>query len=214
MPYARAAGRVLWFWLWTFAARACRLWSRAIAKAKATPRMTLSPLPLWSVALMLALTGCTPAPLPLAAPEPTLAGEIRQAAPKPAPGACWARQTRPAVIETVTEHVQASAERRDPTTGTVTRPASYRTETRQRIVEARAEQWFRTPCPEALTPDLIATLQRALKARGVYRGTVSGVMDASTKAAVRAWQTPRGLNSATLSLRAARDLGLLAWDGQ
>ncbi len=175
--------------------------------------MTHLSQPLWSFALMLALTACTPAPLPLAAPEPTLAGEIRLTAPMPAPGVCWARQTRPAVIETVTEHVQASAERRDPLSGTVTKPASYRTETRQRIVEARAEQWFRTPCPDALTPELIATLQRALKARGVYRGTVSGVMDSSTMAAVRAWQTPRGLNSAALSLRAARDLGLLAWDG-
>ncbi|WP_415182254.1 peptidoglycan-binding domain-containing protein [Phaeovulum sp.] len=80
-----------------------------------------------------------------------------------------------------------------------------------RLTEPRAERWFRTPCPKEMTQDLIATLQRALKVRGAYHGPVSGVMDTRTSAAVRAWQTPRGLNSAILSWRAAQELGLLPW---
>lgn len=165
------------------------------------------------LALAAALAACTaPPPLPGAPPLPTLAAEIRQNPPRPADGECWARQTRPAVIETVTEQVRLRPEQRDLASGAVISPASYRTVTQQRIVGERVEQWFRVPCPEMLTPELIGTLQRALKARGVYRGAATAVMDTPTLRAVRAWQAPRGLDSATLSLRAARDLGLLAWD--
>jgi peptidoglycan hydrolase-like protein with peptidoglycan-binding domain len=52
-------------------------------------------------------------------------------------------------------------------------------------------------------------LQRALRARALYRGEISGVMDARTRAAVRRLQEPQGLDSGILSLAAARQLGLL-----
>ncbi|PKP71622.1 MAG: peptidoglycan-binding protein [Alphaproteobacteria bacterium HGW-Alphaproteobacteria-4] len=172
------------------------------------------PRPLAAALCALALVAaCTPEPpLPQAAPAPTLAGEISLRAPRPAEGACWAHQIRPAVIETVTEQVQVRPEQRDPSTGAVTRAASFRTETRQQIVSDQIPIWFRTLCDEQMTPDFIASLQRALRARGLYRGLASGDLDSATIRALGAYQTPRGLPSATLALATARELGLIAWE--
>lgn len=71
---------------------------------------------------------------------------------------------------------------------------------------------FEALCPAALTPERIATLQRALAARGLHAGPVTGRMDAATADAVRAFQRRQGLDSATLSLAAARALGIVAHD--
>lgn len=169
--------------------------------------------PLAAALCALALAACTPAPpLPDAAPGPTLAAEVRLGAPKATEGACWASQIRPAVIETITEQVLVRPEQRDPTTGVITRAAAFRTETRQQIVSDQTPIWFRTPCAETLTPDFIATLQRALRARGLLRGPVSGELDIATTRALSAYQTARGLPSGTLALATARELGLIAWE--
>ena len=173
----------------------------------------LRPFALATAALALAACSGAP-PAPLAAPGPTLAAELRLRAPAPAEGTCWANQIRPAIIETVTEQVLLRPEQRDPATGVVTRPASFRTETRQQIVSDQTPIWFRTPCPETLTPDMVATLQRALKARGLYRGFISGQLDAATARALGSYQTARGLPSSTLALATLRELGLLAYETQ
>ncbi|WP_330696677.1 peptidoglycan-binding domain-containing protein [Fontisubflavum oceani] len=77
----------------------------------------------------------------------------------------------------------------------------------------RRELWFETPCQaEIRDPDFIASLQRALAARDLYRGPANGVMDARTRRAIRAFQEPQGLNSPILSMAAARQLGLVVWD--
>jgi hypothetical protein len=122
-------------------------------------------------------------------------------------GRCYARDVAPAVIETVTEQtlVQPAQLGSD---GSVLYPAVYRTEKRQKIVRPRKELWFEIPCEEDLTPDFIASLQRALAARGFYHGAVTGKIDARTRRAVRAYQRQFGLDSAVLSLAAARRLGL------
>jgi peptidoglycan hydrolase-like protein with peptidoglycan-binding domain len=59
--------------------------------------------------------------------------------------------------------------------------------------------------------EFIGSLQRALKSRGLYRGTLTGVMDAKTKKSVRWFQKRHGLNSNILSLEAARQLGLVSY---
>ncbi|MGO4854310.1 peptidoglycan-binding domain-containing protein [Phaeovulum sp. W22_SRMD_FR3] len=146
------------------------------------------------------------------AEEMSLAGQIELKEPTPQPGVCYVIQTKPAVFETTTEQIQVSAERRDPKTGEVIRPARYRTETRQRMVSARVPQWFRTPCLEQLTDDGIATLQRALQARGVFRGEITGRYDRATQRAVHVWQKARGLDSGKLSFQLARELGLVPWE--
>ena len=124
-------------------------------------------------------------------------------------GECWASSVTPAVIETVTEQVLVSDEVRD-ATGTVVEPASYRTQTQQRMVQDREEVWFRAPCPAEQSVQFVASLQRALKARGLYLMPVTGEMDADTAEAVRRFQAARGLDSPVLSLAAAQELGLTA----
>lgn len=182
--------------------------------------MTPKPLrhgPLTGLALAV-LAGCSGAPkMPatLAEVGRGLAPEVvythRDGPPGAAPGTCWGQDVTPAHVETVTEHfvVQPPELTAD---GSVRSPAVYRTETRQRIVREREEVWFRTPCPDEVTPELVETLQRALAARGVYGGPVTGQMDAPTRRAVRAFQRPQGLDSGLLSLAAARQLGIVAFD--
>ncbi|RKF13618.1 peptidoglycan-binding protein [Roseovarius spongiae] len=141
--------------------------------------------------------------------EPDLLPSAAEAPPGAAPGTCWGKAVTPAVIETVTDHVmlQPAEVLED---GTVVKPAAYRTETRQAIVQDRRVTWFETPCAADRTPEFVASLQRALRARGLYRGTITGEMDAPTRAAVRRYQAPEGLDSGVLSLSSARRLGLVA----
>ena len=129
--------------------------------------------------------------------------------PNAEPGKCWGRDTTPAVFETVTENIllQPAEIGSD---GTVRSAPVYKTETRQAIVRERTDIWFETPCEADLTPEFISSVQRALAARGFYRGMVTGAMDARTLRAIRAFQAPQGLNSAILSTAAARQLGLVA----
>lgn len=126
------------------------------------------------------------------------------------PDACHGQDVTPAVIETVTEQVMLQPAQIG-SDGTVLYPAVYKTETRQAIVQERRELWFETPCGAELTPEFVASLQRALKVRGVYRGAITGEMNARTRRAIRAFQKPQGLDSAILSTAAARQLGLVAF---
>lgn len=128
---------------------------------------------------------------------------------KDASGRCFGRDVTPAVIETVTEQVLV----RPPemaADGSVTTPASFRTVTRQEITQERREVLFETICPEDLTPEFVASLQRALQARGHYRGPISGVMDASTALAIKAFQRIDSHDSPLLDIETARRLGLIA----
>ena len=79
------------------------------------------------------------------------------------------------------------------------------------VVEERRELWFETPCRSEMTPEFVASLQRALKVRGHYQGPISGEMTARTRRAIRSFQKPQGLDSAILSKAAARQLGLVAY---
>ncbi|MFC3615235.1 peptidoglycan-binding protein [Lutimaribacter marinistellae] len=161
-------------------------------------------------AALCAVLGCTPAMPDLDALAEPQVSRLEQAAPPgAAAGTCWGKHVTPGIFETVTEQVvlQPAEVLSD---GTVVRPASYKTETRQRIVRERRETWFETPCPAQMTPEFVASVQRALAARGLYRGHVSGEMDARTRAAVRRFQKPEGLDSGILSLASARKLGLVA----
>lgn len=158
------------------------------------------------------LAGCQTGGVPKAPGQTDLAAEVvrldRPGPPLRPEGACWESDVTPAVIETVTEQIVVTPEMRD-ATGQVVTPATYRTDTRARIVREREEVWFRAPCPAEVTVDFVASLQRALKARGYYLLPVTGALDAGTRDAVRRFQADRGLDSPRLSLAAAQDLGLL-----
>ena len=169
--------------------------------------------PALRLALALGLAACAPALPPPA--EADLAAALLPRSgdtpPDTPEDACWAGDVTPAVIETVTEQVQATPERRA-ADGTLIAAATFRTETYQKIVSERRSVWFQTPCPEAYTVEFVATVQRALKARGLYLLPVTGEIDAATRAAIRAWQRPRGLDSDRLALATARALGIVATD--
>lgn len=124
-------------------------------------------------------------------------------------GTCRASDLRPAIYEHVMGEVQVvQAEIAED--GTVVRPPIYRKAPVPRLVRERGEITFEAPCPEQMTVEFIASVQRALAARGYFSGNVSGALDAPTTAAIRTYQSERGLNSAQLSLETARALGLVA----
>ncbi|WP_147103847.1 peptidoglycan-binding domain-containing protein [Tateyamaria sp. syn59] len=134
---------------------------------------------------------------------------LASAPPGAAPGTCWGKSVTPAVIETVTRKVllqpaQISSD------GRVQTPPIYKTETRQEVVQPRRETWYEIICEDDVTPDFIASVQRALEARGLYTGPITGEMDARTRAAIGRYQSAEGLESKALSIAAARKLGLVA----
>lgn len=166
-----------------------------------------------SSALLCLLTGCA-APyetVSMAAfEEPNLVHTRSTPPPGADEGSCWGKQVTPAKVETVTHQIQLQpAEVRSD--GSVSAPAVYKTETRQAIVKERRELWFETPCAPELTPEFVSSLQRALKARSHYRGPITGYIDARTHKAIKSYQSEQGLDSAILSLAAARKLGLIAY---
>lgn len=158
--------------------------------------------PLW-LAISLGLISCMPAS-PIS-DSPAIADHAPAGA---AEGTCWHRNTSPAVIETITEQVLVQPAKLD-ALGQITQPAVFRTITRQDIVQPRRDSWIEIPCPDQITPEFVASVQRALRARGYYRGAITGQMDRSTRIALRRYQTDAGLNSSALSLDTARQLGLI-----
>jgi peptidoglycan hydrolase-like protein with peptidoglycan-binding domain len=122
---------------------------------------------------------------------------------------CWGKTVSPAVVQTVEEQVQIKPAKVN-ADGTIAAPPEYRRTTRQEIVSPRRDNWFETPCDDVLTPEFVATLQRALSARGFYAGVATGLLDTPTRAAVQAFQRDEGPDSPVLSLAAARKLGLIA----
>lgn len=154
---------------------------------------------------ILALASCADGPA-VPAPLPALvAAEISH----DAAGRCWARDTAPAVVQTVTAHeIESPAVHAQD--GTLVSPATFRTVVRQQIIRERGEQAFETLCPPAYTEAFVESLQRALAARGFHRGEVTGSFDTATRRAVQDYQRRWGPDSPLLSLEGARRLGLVA----
>jgi hypothetical protein len=169
----------------------------------------------WAVRLaaVIGLAACTPSAPPVAPPvtAPSFQAAIVQAEPRAADGECWHRMGRPALFETVTEEILITPEQRD-ANGAVVKPAVFRTETRQTELRPRQQVWFRIPCRAEVDSEavFVASLQRALKARGLFGGEVTGMMDDATETAVLRYQSANGLESGVISLAAAQALGLVA----
>jgi len=152
------------------------------------------------------------------AAQPDLGGEViitdfALAPPDARPGACYGKDVTPGVIEHVNERVLIAEAKIGPQ-GNVLSPPQYEERSTQKLVNGHEPVYFETPCPPRWTPDFIASIQRALKARGIYGGAVTGTLDEQTRAAVRTFQVGRGLNSAILSTDSARALGLVEVDLQ
>lgn len=129
--------------------------------------------------------------------------------PDAEPGACYGREVAPAVFETVVRQilVRAASYGQD---GDLVTPAAYRTETTQKMLQDRENIWLKVPCGDDKVEEFDASVQRALRVRGLYGGKITGKMDARTRRAVRKYQQPLGLDSDQLSLASARKLGLVA----
>lgn len=154
-----------------------------------TPRLPLA------LAALCAATACTPsldAVGRLAEPAPI---PILLSAPSDTdPNRCWHKATALAA----------------PKTGTGTGTGTKKSEPHQKIDLESPNFWFEIPCELRADTEFVATLQRALAARSLYGGPINGLYDDRTRAAVRAYQHPQGLESGVLSLPAARTLGLVA----
>ncbi|RME15683.1 MAG: peptidoglycan-binding protein [Alphaproteobacteria bacterium] len=169
----------------------------------------------WVLAALLALAGCDAGTGPDAPAadggEEAVITDFALAPPGARPGACYGKDVTPAVIERVTERILVEPPKLGPD-GTVIAPAKYEERTSQKVVKGREVIYFETPCPPRWTPEFIASVQRALAARGFYSGPASGRLDTATRAAIRRFQLSRGLNSGILSTENARALGLVEVD--
>ncbi|MEM8654870.1 MAG: peptidoglycan-binding domain-containing protein [Pseudomonadota bacterium] len=134
---------------------------------------------------------------------------LATAPPGAAPGTCWGKTVAPAIVETVTRKVQLQPAQIS-SDGRVQAPPIYKSETSQVVVQPRRESWYEILCEADVTPDFIASVQRALEARGFYRGPITGTLDPRTRAAIGRYQYAEGLESKALSIAAARKLGLIA----
>ncbi|MEM1372900.1 MAG: peptidoglycan-binding domain-containing protein [Pseudomonadota bacterium] len=158
---------------------------------------------------LLGLVACASGlePITRAEPEPL---RLRMDGPPGAtPGICWGRHTTPEVYETVTEQVMLQPAEVS-VDGTLRSAPVFKDEPQRKITRKRLDVWFETPCAAELTPQFISSVQRALAARGLYGGAIHGELDGWTRAAIRNYQSPQGLDSAILSTAAARQLGLVA----
>lgn len=153
--------------------------------------------------LPVGLLACT-APGRPSGPPPVAVEIVR------APGdRCLARDVSPALVEIETVQELVREEIRAPD-GTLLEPAIFRSLDRPRTTETREAILFEAVCPEDQTPELIASLQRALEARAVYAGPITGRFDAASRAALLRYQRRFGQDSDQLSLETARRLGLVA----
>ena len=137
---------------------------------------------------------------------PTLGVNIN--APELEKEVCRAKIAQPAIYETVTEKKLIAPPKLSPS-GRQIAPATYQNQTIYRVIRERAIRWFDTPCKDEINADLIASLQRALAARGYFNGKLTAIMDHDTKVALRRYQSENGLDSAILARQTTNTLGLL-----
>ena len=82
--------------------------------------------------------------------------------------------------------------------------ATYRTVTRQVPDQPARTYWASVLCETNATPEIIRSLQSALKRRGLYTGAVDGIYGPLTARAVRRFQGRDGM----VSMDALRELGV------
>ncbi len=178
-----------------------------------------------AVAAVLGLSACAAPGPTVGTPDVARLIEPKQLTSDPAPpanataDACYGVDASPAEVETVVEYYSSPTP--EPNSimlepavyapdGSMLFPPVYKVE-RAQISKEREDLWLETPCANALTPDSVASLQRALQVRGFYGGPVDGQLNDQTRRAIRSYQQTLGLDSAVLSIEAARLLGLAAY---
>lgn len=172
---------------------------------------TITPLAACLVVLGAACTPPAENTAPPETPAPTVnliaEGEIETTVS----GQCFARTAPPTRTRIVEEQVMVTPGVRAPD-GSFSTPPIFRNQTRPVTEPVGEGTRFETLCPPEYTPDRIATLQRALKARLAYIGPITSVLDEPTRAAIQAFQVDRGFDSPLIQRGLAEMLGIVALD--
>jgi len=87
-------------------------------------------------------------------------------------------------------------------------PATFKTVSKQVKVSDQSVKWMPVLCKSSMTVETISKIQKALTAAG-FKTPVTGMLDATTKASVKAYQTKKGLTVSGLSIATLKDLGVL-----
>ena len=120
---------------------------------------------------------------------------------------CYFEKITPAEISTQVKTRLVQPEKRN-TAGQLVSPAQYETTRTQTITKTRSVTKIDAVCPQDMTPEFIASLQR----RGLFSSTITGSIDTSTRRAILNFQTVRGVASATVMQANAKELGLVVFD--
>jgi len=126
---------------------------------------------------------------------------------------CYFEKITPALILTRVETRLTQPEKRN-AAGQLVSPAQYETTRTQTITSPRFVTKIDAVCPEDLTPEFIASLQRAFQARGLFSAPITGRFDSVTRRAILNFQIARGVKSATVTTATAQELGLAMIDRQ
>jgi hypothetical protein len=168
-------------------------------------RTTVSYPRLTAVLTTLLLASCASPP----ALETAAAGTATLTGPPGAiGGTCWDKTETPAIVETVTTRVAIAPADVSPA-GTIRTPARYRIEETTRIAVPRQVSWTELVCPEDQSSEFVASLQRALAARGDYAGEITGETGPRTQEAIARYQARTGTGKTSLTVEAAQALGLV-----
>ncbi len=90
----------------------------------------------------------------------------------------------------------------------VTIPAQYREMSKQVKVRNGKMEWRPVLCQTNVTPDIVRSLQTALKTANFDPGPIDGVLGRQTLAAVESYQQAKGLPVGNLTLETLETLGL------
>lgn len=158
--------------------------------------------------ILIALASCSPTPPDEPAQAPTIfaEGDIETAAD----GRCFGVVRGEDTFETKVEQIMVVPEERA-ADGSLINPAVFRNETRTFRAASTDISRFETICPPVYTRNFVLSLQRALRARGAFDGTINGQLDSATSSAIQTFQAD-SVNSPLLTIATARALGLVVAD--
>jgi hypothetical protein len=87
-------------------------------------------------------------------------------------------------------------------------PEAYRTVTKREMVSPSKVEWKRVVCQSSINSSTIRALQTALKNEGHYNGPIDGIVGSQTRAAVKAYQTKKGLATGGITHAVIKSLGI------
>ncbi len=112
------------------------------------------------------------------------------------------------VVPAVYEKRKVRAEVSPARTETYTVPAVYRDVEKTRLVGKADVVWREVICNRNARPQTVMAIQKALTAKGYYRGKIDGDLGPGTVAAMQRFQAAQGLPQGQISIEAVQMLGV------